>query len=83
MWNSMKRKRSARNRRARRRVLLLVVVIPLQAFEVTGIVASGEIIELALIWKLFWFYFLCRALPLFALGIFFYWRRELGLVIRK
>ena len=63
--------------------LLLVVVIPLQAFEVTGIVASGEIIELALIWKLFWFYFLCRALPLFALGIFFYWRRELGLVIRK
>ncbi len=63
--------------------LLLCVVIPLQTFEVTGPVASGEIIELAWIWRIGWYYFLCRALPLFALGIIFYWRRELGLIIRK
>lgn len=63
--------------------LLLVAVIPLQAFEVTGLVASGEIIELEFIWKLFWYYFLCRALPIFIFGIIFYRRRELGLVIRK
>ena len=63
--------------------LLLVVVIPLQAFEVTGAVASGELIEWSFIWTLVWYYFLCRALPLFLLCIWIYRKRELGLIIRK
>ncbi len=63
--------------------LLLLVVIPLQAFEVSGLVANGEIIELSYFWLLFKSYFLYRALPLFLLGMILYWRRELGLVIRK
>lgn len=63
--------------------LLLLVVIPIQAFEVTGAVASGELIEWGFMWKLFWYYFICRGLPLFFLGMYLYNRRELGLVIRK
>lgn len=63
--------------------LLLLVVIPLQAFEVSGQVANGEVIELAHFWALFRSYFIYRALPLFVLGMILYRRRELGLVIRK
>ena len=63
--------------------LLLVVVIPLQAFEVTGAVATGELIEWSFIGTLVWYYFLCRALPLFLLCIWIYRKRELGLIIRK
>lgn len=63
--------------------VLLWIVIPLQAFEASTQVANGELLEWSAIWQVVWFYFLCRALPLFALGIYFYCRRELGLVIRK
>ncbi len=63
--------------------VLLWVVIPLQAFEVTGVVANGELIEFSLIGRLFLYYFVYRALPWFLFGIYMYWRRELGLVIRK
>ena len=63
--------------------LLLTVVIPLQSFEVTEAVSGGELIEWAFVWHLAWYYLLCRALPLVLAGIYFYWRRELGLVIRK
>ncbi len=62
---------------------LLTVVIPLQKFEVTGMVAHGELIEFSLIWQLVMTYVVLRALPFFALGIFWYRRREMGLVIRK
>ena len=62
---------------------LLTVVIPLQSFEVTDLVAGGELVEWSMIWHLIWFYLLCRALPLVLFGIYMYWRRELGLVIRK
>jgi len=63
--------------------LLLWVVIPIQGFEVSGLVARGEIVELSFFWLLFRSYFLYRALPLFLLGMILYRRRELGLVIRK
>ncbi len=62
---------------------LLKVVIPLQAFDVTDLIAGGELVEWGNIWFLTWFYLLCRALPLVLIGIYFYWRRELGLAIRK
>lgn len=63
--------------------VLLRVVIPIQVFEVSGLVANGEIVELTYFWMLFKSYFLSRALPLFLLGMILYRRRELGLVIRK
>lgn len=59
------------------------MVIPIQAFEVSGWSANGEIVELAYFWMLFKSYFIYRALPLFLLGMILYRRRELGLVIRK
>ena len=63
--------------------LLLWIVIPLQAFDVSGLVANGEVVELAYFWRLFLHYFIIRAVPLFLLGMILYRRRELGLVIRK
>ena len=63
--------------------ILLLAVIPMQKFEVTNYVANGELIELALMGKLFLQYFVLRALPFFVLGMWLYKRRELGLVIRK
>ncbi len=63
--------------------VLLWVIIPLQRFEVTGLVANGELIEFALIGRLVLAYLVLRALPLFAFGILLYRRREMGLIIRK
>ncbi|MHB9139927.1 MAG: hypothetical protein ACYC4Q_11050 [Victivallaceae bacterium] len=62
---------------------ILVAVIPMQDFEVTNLVANGELVEWAFIGKLFLTYFVLRALPMFLLGMWLYWRREMGLVIRK
>ncbi len=63
--------------------LLLWVIIPIQNFEVTGLVANGELVEFSLIWRLVSGYLLLRALPLMAFGILMYRRREIGLIIRK
>ena len=63
--------------------MLLKVVIPLQNFEVTEMVSGGELIEWSFVLELLWYCLICRALPLVLAGIYFYWRRELGLVIRK
>lgn len=62
---------------------LLLGVIPMQNFEITHFVANGELIELSLIGNLIVSYFILRAVPLFLIGIWLYWRREMGLVIRK
>lgn len=63
--------------------LLLWVIIPVQKFEVTDLVANGELIELSFLWGLILNYLLLRALPFVIFGILLYRRRELGLVIRK
>ena len=63
--------------------MLLVVVIPLQAFDVTGAVANGELIEWSFLWQLAFYYLVCRALPLYLLCIWIYRKRELGLIVRK
>lgn len=63
--------------------LLLIIVIPLQAFDVTDLLSTGELIEYSLIWKLFLHYFILRGVPLFLFGIWMYRRRELGLAVRK
>ena len=63
--------------------MLLVVVIPLQAFDVTGAVANGELIEWSFLWQLTFYFLVCRALPLYLLCIWIYRKRELGLIVRK
>ncbi len=62
---------------------LLLVVIPMQNFEVTQYVSTGELVEFSLIGRLFLSYFLLRGVPFFLFGMYCYWKRELGLVIRK
>ncbi len=63
--------------------LLLLVVIPLQEFDTSTLVADGVMIEWSFMWQMFLNYFVFRGLPLFLLGIYLYKRREIGLVIRK
>ena len=58
-------------------------IVPVQEFQVSGLVANGELIEFSLIGSLIFYYLICRALPLILLGIWLYRRRELGLVVRK
>ena len=63
--------------------LLLTVVIPLQKFDVTDLLANGKLIEFSYIGELFLFYFICRGVPLFLFGMWLYSRRELGLAVKK
>ena len=63
--------------------LLLLIVIPLQAFDVTELLSTGELIEFSLIGQLFLEYFVLRGVPLFLFGMWMYRRRELGLAVRK
>ena len=62
---------------------LLKVVIPLQRFDITDMLAGGELIEYGFIGQLFLRYFILRGVPLFLLGIWLYRRRELGAAVRK
>jgi hypothetical protein len=62
---------------------LLAVIIPIQKFEVSDTIAEGELIELSFIRRFIMDVFLLRGLPVFALAIFLYKRREIGLIIRK
>jgi ABC-type multidrug transport system fused ATPase/permease subunit len=63
--------------------ILLMIVIPIQNFEVSSFIANGELIEISYIWGIIWKYFILRGLPIYLFGIWLYWRRELGLVIKK
>ncbi len=63
--------------------ILLTVVIPIQNFEVSPFIANGELIELSYILGIIWKYMILRGLPIYLFGIWLYWRRELGLVIKK
>lgn len=61
----------------------MMIVAPLQEFEISQKIAGGELVEFSYIGSLFGEYFLLRALPFILLGLWLFWRRELGLVIRK
>ena len=63
--------------------VLLAVIVPVQEFIVTDRVAGGEIIEWSYIGYICWYYLLCRVVPLVLLGMLFYRKRELGLVLRS
>ena len=62
---------------------LLWLVIPLQRFDITDMLAGGYLIEYAFIGELFLKYFVLRGLPLFVIGIIIYNLRELGAAARK
>ena len=62
---------------------ILDVVVPLERFDVTDLIADGKLVEWSLIWNITWSCLLLRTLPLVLIGIYFYRRREIGLVIRK
>ena len=62
---------------------ILNVVVPLSRFDVTDLIADGKLVEWSLIWNITWTCLLLRTLPLVLIGIYFYRRREIGLVIRK
>ena len=62
---------------------MLFVVAPLQEFDVAQKIAGGELIEFSFMGMLFVWHFLLQACPFIMLGGYLYWRRELGLVIRK
>jgi hypothetical protein len=62
---------------------LMTVVIPMQKFEVSDTIADGELIELSFIGRFIIEIFILRGLPIFALAIYLYKRREIGLIIRK
>ena len=63
--------------------ILLMIVIPIQSFEISPFIANGELIEISYIWGVIWKYLILRGLPIYIFGIWLYWRRELGLVIKK
>ena len=63
--------------------ILLKVVIPLQNFDVSSVIADGVLVEWSWIGGLILNMIVFRALPLVLLGIFLYRKRELGLIIRK
>ncbi|MCF6176848.1 MAG: hypothetical protein L3J71_13900 [Victivallaceae bacterium] len=63
--------------------ILLMIVIPIQNFEISPFIANGELIEISYIWGIIWKYLILRGLPIYLFGIWLYWRRELGLVIKK
>jgi hypothetical protein len=63
--------------------VVLLFVAPLQEFEISHKIAGGELVEFSFMGELFLLHFVLQALPFILLGAFLYWRRELGLVIRK
>lgn len=62
---------------------ILDVVVPLERFDVTDLISDGELVEWSLIGDIAWSCLLLRALPVVLFGIYFYWRREFGLEIKK
>ena len=62
---------------------VLGVVVPLERFDVTDLVAGGELVEWSLIWNIAWSCLLLRTLPWVLGGLYLYWRREIGLEIKK
>ena len=63
--------------------ILLVLIIPLQKFSVSEMVSKGELIEFSFMGGLFLNYFILKALPIMLIFMYFYKKREIGLVVRR
>ncbi len=62
---------------------ILYLIIPIQDFDMSSMLASGQLIELSLVFGVVLKYLIYRALPIMLLGMWLYSRKEMGLVIRK
>lgn len=63
--------------------VLRLGLIPLQDFSVSDKIANGELVELSHVARLLLNCVALKALPIFALGAWLYWRRELGLAVKR
>ena len=62
---------------------LVVFITPMENFEVSSLLAGGELIEFSMIGHLLFFNVLLRGIPFVLVGVWLYRRRELGVVIKK
>jgi hypothetical protein len=62
---------------------LMLMIIPMQKFEVSYLLAGGELIEFSYIGKVIILDILLKSIFVLGLGMWLYRRREMGLVIRK
>ena len=62
---------------------LSFLIISMNKFEISYLLADGELIELSYIFKVILFNMLPKGAILLLLGVWLYRRREMGLVIRK
>lgn len=62
---------------------LMLFIIPMQKFEVSYLLAGGELIEFSYIAGVLLFDVILKSIFVLAFGIWIYRRREMGLVIRK
>lgn len=62
---------------------LMLIVIPLKDFEVSSLLADGELIEISYMGKVIFLSLFFKCLVVVAIGIWFYRRKEMGLVVRK
>ena len=62
---------------------ILYLIIPIQNFDKSAMLASGQLIEIALILGVILKYLIYRAVPIMCIGMWLYYRKEMGLVIRK
>lgn len=63
--------------------ILSFLIISMDKFEISYLLADGELIELSYIFKVILFNMLPKGAILLLLGVWLYRRREMGLVIRK
>ncbi|UDQ97453.1 hypothetical protein AAEX28_10560 [Lentisphaerota bacterium WC36G] len=62
---------------------ILYLIIPIQNFDMSAMLASGQLIEMAVVGNVVLKYLILRALPIMFVGMWLYYRKEMGLVIRK
>ena len=63
--------------------VMMSLLIPIQNFFVSGSLATGELIEYRFIVQLLVFNIILKGLPLCALGIYLYWRREVAQAMKQ
>ena len=63
--------------------VMMSLLIPVQSFFVSGSLATGELIEYGFIMQLLVFNIILKGLPLCALGVYLYWRREVAQAMKQ
>jgi len=63
--------------------VLMLFIVPINDFNATNLLASGQLIEISFIIDKLFFGFFLKGITIMAIGIYFYSKRELGLVVKK